>query len=363
MNNDEKSHAKFQWIKDDDGKHRRTVTRATANDAGKALENPENVPTRAVDTSFDVDIPPDWQALQNARSEDDDIYVLKRRKEDMVFDDALLPRLAPMVAEGVIWRLYQLKCWEPGPADKAALASDLWPFHVTCALIAAQFNEGALNNIAAHRRWEGRTIRDGRRPDQVMSFAEAVEALRLGLEAGRLHARRSSAPGAEIIPAKEWSVLKWELSKYGELLEFDQLRYDGELLYRRPVLLRDDVIGLIWTARGPVMPPSTKTIHDKSKGKAPGVAEAAVVKAAEGPKPIVNAAHGELTPDDLIHYMKNLREYPPILRSEICSQAKKDFPGRGLTDRVIKQAFDEHYEHKLDVGESLRNRASRKAIK
>ncbi len=252
MDDDEKPQSKVQWIKEADGARRRIVTRASAEDAEKALLDPENVPTRTVDTSFDTNIPPDWQGPQNAVFPGDSVYVLKDRKEEMVFDDANLHRLTPLTAEEVIWRLYKMKCWEIGAKDRAAFDSDLWPFHVAAAFIAAQSNEGTLNNIAAHRKWQGRTIRDGRRPDQVMSFKEAVEALRLGLEAGRITARRSRAPGAEVVPAEIFSDPDWELSAHRELLEFEKLRAEGKVLYRRPVLVRGEVLSFVWTVDGPV---------------------------------------------------------------------------------------------------------------
>ncbi len=278
MDDEEKPRAKVQWIRDPDGKRRRIVTRASVEDAAKALSDPENVPTRTIDTSSDTNIPPDWQAPQNAVFPDDSVYVLKRRKEDMVFDDANPVRLAPMIAEGVIWRLYQLRCWEPGLRDKAALEADLWPFHVTAASIAAQSEEGALDNIAAYRKWEGRTIRDGCRPGQVMSVAEAVEALRLGLEAGLITARRSRAPGAKAIPAEVWLDPDWEKSANGELLEFEKLRGDGKVLYRRPVLVREEVLRLVWTVDGPTIPPELKQIREETEAKAPDTAVATVSK-------------------------------------------------------------------------------------
>ena len=251
MNDDGKLRARTHWIKEP-GALKRVVTQASADEVAEAWVDPANVPTRVVDTSSDTNIPPDWQGPQNAVFPDDDVYVLKRRKEEMVFDDATLPRLAPMVAEGVIWRLYQMRCWEPGSQDKADFEADVWPFHVACAWIAAQSNEGALDNIAAHRWWKGRTIRDGRRSGHAMSFKEAIEALRLGLEAGLIKARRSRLPGAEVIPEEIWSNPDWEPSEFGELLEFEKLRCDGKVRYRRPVLPRREVLGLAWTVDGPV---------------------------------------------------------------------------------------------------------------
>ena len=204
------------------------------------------------------------------------IEQLRMRYEAEVFKDHLVPRIKPIYADDWARQRHIRPYWHVRPDHFESIASDCWTWDIACSWIAWQSLEGTAQGTAAFEKWRGRLLRDKLRVGQVMTFEEALEALRIGLEAGRLYARKSRMPGAEKIPASEWSTIEWRPSPDSEVIEFDQLWYDGEVRYRRPVLLRDEVLGLIWTVDGPVMP-----LKPEPETKAPdaaGVAEADAAK-------------------------------------------------------------------------------------